>query len=214
MSYSTALVTGGSVGIGMSICQSLLDAGLEVVNLARRPLKIQHLRLRNFTVDLSDRDETAKVAKEIQATLKVTILVHNAGVIQPSLLEDVSLEDLDYLTNLHLAVAHILDVDAFLDVFYDIFRCIRAGQHDRVPHPRLNKVLVALTPSVARGLHLIVLGGNLIVHIAGKNPFIDPNCSLSGGPFVIDIDGAQIIRHRSIIDDRHKRLCHLPADHG
>jgi 3-oxoacyl-[acyl-carrier protein] reductase len=103
MSYSTALVTGGSVGIGMRICQSLLDAGHEVVNLARRPLKIEHSRLHNFAVDLSDRDETAKVAKEIQARLKVTILVHNAGVIQPSLLEDVRLEDLDYLTNLHLA---------------------------------------------------------------------------------------------------------------
>ncbi|MBT6586751.1 MAG: SDR family NAD(P)-dependent oxidoreductase, partial [Gammaproteobacteria bacterium] len=37
MRERTALVTGGSTGIGESICKHFLEAGYTVLNLARRP---------------------------------------------------------------------------------------------------------------------------------------------------------------------------------
>ena len=109
----TALVTGGSTGIGNSICQHLLDDGYTVVNLSRRPSPVPHERLHNYSVDLSDRDATAKVAADIAAAHQVTDLVHNAGVIRPALLGEVDLADLEMVTNLHIGAAITL-AQAFL----------------------------------------------------------------------------------------------------
>lgn len=101
----TAIVTGGSAGIGKAICQHLLDAGHNVISLARREPDFSHARLTPYTVDLADMDATAKVAGTIARNHSVTALVHNAGVIRPALIEDVSAEDLDFLTHLHMGAA-------------------------------------------------------------------------------------------------------------
>lgn len=103
--HETIVVTGGSTGIGASICQHLLDQGHGVVNLARRPSAITHPRLSNRLVDLSDRSETAAVAAAVAAEHSVTGLVHNAGLIRPALLPEVRLEDVDYLAEVHLGAA-------------------------------------------------------------------------------------------------------------
>ena len=50
-----ALVTGGSTGIGAEICRQMLDAGYEVVSLARRKPQQAHARLHAIDVDLMDR---------------------------------------------------------------------------------------------------------------------------------------------------------------
>ncbi|MCV6626356.1 MAG: SDR family oxidoreductase, partial [Cellvibrionaceae bacterium] len=96
----TALVTGGSTGIGASICRDFLQRGYRVINLARRPLQLdeqsQQERLVNIAVDLTDREATKAVAAEIKANYQVTTFVHNAGVIKANLLEDVDLDELDY----------------------------------------------------------------------------------------------------------------------
>ncbi len=109
----TALVTGGSTGIGNSICQHLLADGYTVINLSRRPSPAQHDRLHNYSVDLSDTRATAEVAAEIAAAHQVTDLVHNAGVIRPALLGEVDLADLEMVTNIHIGAAIIL-AQAFL----------------------------------------------------------------------------------------------------
>ncbi len=98
----TALVTGGSTGIGESICRHFLEAGYRVLNLSRRAAAFESAGLFNFPVDLADREATRAVAAEIQAGFKVDTLVHNAGLIRAALIEDVALEDLDYLTEVHL----------------------------------------------------------------------------------------------------------------
>jgi len=100
-----AVVTGGSAGIGLAICEQLLADGLEVVSLARRACPIEHPKLHSVEVDLLDRAATAAAANEIAARFAVTTVVHNAGVIRPALLADVQLDDLDALVELHLGAA-------------------------------------------------------------------------------------------------------------
>ena len=96
------IVTGGSTGIGDSICQTLLTGGYTVLNLSLEESKRKHQRLIDFPIDLSDVDATRQVVSEITDEYPVTGLVHNAGVIRPDLIEDVDLDDVDYLTRLHL----------------------------------------------------------------------------------------------------------------
>jgi len=98
----TAIVTGGSAGIGKAICEHLLDGGHHVISLARRDPDFSHDNLTSYRVDLADMDATAATARQIAQNHKVTALVHNAGVIRPALIEDVKTEDLDFLTHLHL----------------------------------------------------------------------------------------------------------------
>lgn len=109
----TAVVTGGSAGIGAGICRHLLEQDYEVISLARRKPDFDHVHLHHCEVDLSDTQATEQVGKEIACDFQVTSLVNNAGVIRPSLIEDVSLDDLDFLTRLHLGAAITL-TQAFL----------------------------------------------------------------------------------------------------
>jgi len=100
-----AAVTGGSAGIGLSICQHFLDQGYEVISLARRPCELKDPKLHNVVVDLADRAATAAAAIDIAAKFAVTTFVHNAGVIKPALLPEARLEDFDMLAQLHVASA-------------------------------------------------------------------------------------------------------------
>lgn len=108
MTAKTALVTGGSAGIGKSICQYLLDAGYTVINLSRRESDEKNERLLDHPVDLADPAATGQAIDELAAKHEITTLVHNAGVIRPNLVEDVKLDDLQYLTNLHLSAGILL----------------------------------------------------------------------------------------------------------
>ncbi|MFQ5983440.1 MAG: SDR family NAD(P)-dependent oxidoreductase, partial [Woeseiaceae bacterium] len=110
----TALVTGGSAGIGESIITHLLDDGYRVLNLSRRASPGKHDNLIDRQVDLSDVQATTNAITELAAEYKITSLVHNAGVIRPDLIEDVELSDVEYVTSLHL-YASITLVQGVLD---------------------------------------------------------------------------------------------------
>lgn len=99
----TAIVTGGSNGIGAAICQSLLTAGYRVVSLDRAPLAKQADGLTGIQVDLSNAEETRRVATDLAHQFTATTIIHNAGAVLEKQLEDVAPEDLQTLTNLHLA---------------------------------------------------------------------------------------------------------------
>ena len=103
-----ALVTGGSAGIGASICQHLLDDGYHVLNLSRRKSELRDDRVTDIEVDLADPVATKSAIGELANEYEITSLVHNAGVIRPALLEDVKLEDVEYLTNLHINASILL----------------------------------------------------------------------------------------------------------
>ncbi len=103
-----ALVTGGSAGIGQSISEHLLADGYIVLNLSRRPSGYQHADLVDVPVDLSDTAATRAAITDLASRYAITTLVHNAGVIRPALLEDVNLDDIDYVNRLHLQAGVVL----------------------------------------------------------------------------------------------------------
>jgi len=109
----TIVVTGGSTGIGLTICQTLLEQGYAVVNLARRSASFEHPKLHNHKVDLSDKAAVSKCADAVSSAFNVVGFVHNAGLIRPNLVEDVQVEDLEYLTQVHIGSAISL-TQAFL----------------------------------------------------------------------------------------------------
>ena len=107
-STPVALVTGGSAGIGASICQHLLDDGYHVLNLSRRKSESASDRITDIEVDLSDMEATKGAIIELAKQYEITNLVHNAGVIRPDLIEDVKLEDVEYIARLHLYTSILL----------------------------------------------------------------------------------------------------------
>ena len=105
---STAVVTGGSAGIGRAIARRLLDAGYEVISLDVQPSGLAHGRLKHVHVDLSDVTATRQAAAEIVRDNAITTVIHNAGLIRPALLGDLKLEDFNALVNVHLSAGIVL----------------------------------------------------------------------------------------------------------
>jgi len=101
----TAIVTGGSAGIGAEISRQMLDAGYTVISMARRDPEFSHPKLHSVKVDLLDAKATQQAAADIASRFDVSHVIHNAGVIWPNLVEDVSLEELQGLTQIHLGSA-------------------------------------------------------------------------------------------------------------
>lgn len=105
MSDRYALVTGASSGIGAATAAAFLDAGYDVVCLSRGRFASTSERVHNIEVDLGDATATHQAASEVTARFPITTVVHNAGAIRERPLEQVTLEDLEALTRLHVAAA-------------------------------------------------------------------------------------------------------------
>lgn len=99
------VLTGASSGIGAQTCRAFLDAGYEVIAVARRAAAIEDPRLRSVQVDLADAVAARAALTALAAEAPATTLVHCAGAIREAPLERTSLEDLTALTNLHLGAA-------------------------------------------------------------------------------------------------------------
>jgi len=104
----TAVVTGGSTGIGAEICRRLIEEGYRVIALQRRAAAFSHPRLTSLSVDLLDPAATLAAAASIARDATVTHLIHNAGIIRANRLEATPPADLAALSHLHLGVPLIL----------------------------------------------------------------------------------------------------------
>lgn len=84
----TAVVTGGGRGLGAGITTALLEAGADVVVLARRDLPQDLTQTADalgrtielVSVDLADREAVGQAADDVLARHQVDVLVNNAGV--------------------------------------------------------------------------------------------------------------------------------------
>jgi gluconate 5-dehydrogenase len=114
----TALVTGGSRGLGLQMAEALGEMGAQVAITARKKdeldeavahLKKSGIEARAFVCDLGKREAIAPAADEILAAFgKVDVLVNNAGATWGAPAEDHPLEAWDKLVNLNLTGTFLL----------------------------------------------------------------------------------------------------------
>jgi len=114
----TALITGGSRGLGLQIAEALGDAGARLVISSRKPADLEvakaHLEARGVTVDYivadNGKDEDIlRLADEAIAKLgRVDILVNNAGATWGAPAEDHPIEAWDKVMNLNVRSLFVL----------------------------------------------------------------------------------------------------------
>ncbi len=113
MKGATALVTGGSRGIGRAVVQRLLADGYEVINFSRTAPK-EILPGEIFeSVDLGNAKRTREAAMDWAAKKDILNLVNNAGMIHVGKIEDITLEQIDDMVALNM-VAPLLLLQAVL----------------------------------------------------------------------------------------------------
>ena len=108
----TALVTGGSRGLGLQMAEALGEAGATLVLTSRKAADLEesaaHLKARGINAswiagDASDPEQIRKICTEALARLgHVDILLNNAGAAWGSPAEDHPLEAWDKVLNLNL----------------------------------------------------------------------------------------------------------------
>jgi 3-oxoacyl-[acyl-carrier protein] reductase len=86
----------------------MIDAGYEVVSVARRKPDWSHPALHAAEADLIDAKATGQVAADLARRFPISAVVHNAGIIRPNLVPDVRQGDLSDLAQLHLGAAILL----------------------------------------------------------------------------------------------------------
>jgi NAD(P)-dependent dehydrogenase (short-subunit alcohol dehydrogenase family) len=113
----TALITGGSRGLGLQIAEGFLEMGARVVVTARKPdeLQVAVERLSRLgsaswiAADSSDPAAVARLAEESLARLgQVDILVNNAGATWGAPADDYPLEAWDKVMNLNIRAVFLL----------------------------------------------------------------------------------------------------------
>ncbi len=86
------VLTGGSSGIGLATAQAFLDAGYEVISIARRDCPLVSPRLTSISVDLTDAGGHPR-GDPVRGDIKpATTLVHCAGAIREKPIEDATLD--------------------------------------------------------------------------------------------------------------------------
>jgi gluconate 5-dehydrogenase len=115
LSGRTALVTGGSRGLGLQIAEALGEMGARVAITARKKDELDAAVSRlgpqsiSFVCDIGRREQVAPLADGVlKAFGKIDILVNNAGATWGAPAEDHPLEGWDKLVNVNLTGAFLL----------------------------------------------------------------------------------------------------------
>jgi NAD(P)-dependent dehydrogenase (short-subunit alcohol dehydrogenase family) len=115
LSGRTALVTGGSRGLGLQIAEALGEMGARVAVTARKKDELEAAVSRlgsqsiSFVCDIGKREQIAPLADGVlKAFGKIDILVNNAGATWGAPAEDHPLEGWDKLVNVNLTGAFLL----------------------------------------------------------------------------------------------------------
>jgi len=111
--HFTALVTGASGGIGRAITRRFIEDGLQVINIdrvaPREPLPDERI----IQADLSDLTATQTLLAHLAAEVPISVLVNNVAAVRPGFVEEATLDDLQAVVALNLAVP-LLCVQAVL----------------------------------------------------------------------------------------------------
>jgi gluconate 5-dehydrogenase len=112
LSGQTALVTGGSRGLGLQIAEALGEAGAKIMLTARKAAELEQAaeRLQDkgidagwIAADASQPSEVQRVVTEAMERMgRIDILVNNAGATWGAPMEDYPLEAWDKVMNLNI----------------------------------------------------------------------------------------------------------------
>jgi len=116
----TALVTGGTRGIGRAIVEGFAEAGANVAVVSRTPnpdledtISSMGRQYLHHSADLSDRNQTRKVVSTvIEAMGGLDILVNNSGIIPRSQAEEFNEHDWDATIEVNLSATFLLCQEA------------------------------------------------------------------------------------------------------
>ena len=119
LSGRTALITGGSKGIGKAMARAFAEAGANIAISARHEDELEkakaeiadgtNVKVEYFVADMTQRDQVKKLAKDVLAKLgRVDVLVNNAGSNKPQNLVDTTEEAWDEILELNLSSCYLL----------------------------------------------------------------------------------------------------------
>lgn len=174
----TAVVTGCSSGIGAAVTDYLLAEGWHVIGLSRRAPDISDPQFTSLPVDLSDREDTARVIGELGA---VDALVHAAGVLRVGPIEHIDAESAAAMWRLHVDAASQL-MQGILPNMFDGGRVVLVGSRvakgvaGRSQYAASKAALGGLARSVAAETVSRRITVNIVSPGATRTPMLDdPN---------------------------------------
>jgi len=118
----TALITGGTRGIGASIADTFAKAGANVIitGTKKESVKQRVEELKNYTkaslqgwvVDFTDSSSLEVICRRIRKLSNLHILINNAGTNIISSIMDIKTSDIDYINALNLRAPTLLSKEA------------------------------------------------------------------------------------------------------
>jgi len=94
----TAIVTGGSSGIGLSIVEKFISEGYQVFNLDVQPCELGIYK----QCDLTNSKQVTEIITEIANNFTISALISNAGIHFSANIENTSMKDFDSVLNLNV----------------------------------------------------------------------------------------------------------------
>ena len=98
------VITGGSKGIGKSICRNLLKKKFQVINISRSICSIKNVK--NYKCDISKYRDVEEVFKKIK---KFDVLINNSGI---SKFNNNNIDTFDKIIDINLKGAYYCSIEA------------------------------------------------------------------------------------------------------
>jgi 3-oxoacyl-[acyl-carrier protein] reductase len=116
LSGKTALITGGTRGIGKAIADRFLDAGATIILTGTKISEVEKLNAENknhekvsyLQVDFTDESSVAVFINKIHEIGKIDVLVNNAGINKIAHNTETSTADFDLLNDVNVKGPYIL----------------------------------------------------------------------------------------------------------
>jgi 3-oxoacyl-[acyl-carrier protein] reductase len=124
LSGKNILVTGGSRGLGKSICIALANEGANIAFTYREQTDIANettaeiikcgVNARSFQCDVRDRSRVREVARELESSWhSIDVLVNNAGINKPTDFDKITDEDWDEVISVNLKGPFVVTQEIF-----------------------------------------------------------------------------------------------------
>lgn len=189
----TALVTGGSKGLGKAMARGFAEAGANIVIVSRHEGELAaaakeiadgtSAKVKSIVADLSQRSESARLAKEAVAAFgAIDVLVNNAGSNIPELTDQITDENWDRILELNLS--------SCMALARALVPQMKARKWGRIIHISSIMALGSKEGRNAYSATKAALIGMCRAEAIDLGPFgITSNC-ICPGPFLTDLPGS------------------------